>query len=126
MKVKTRYLLFIMAIGIIACSKAVDLPNFDESKWQQDLNGCQGSRLAMLDNLKAAKDRLKGLSEDEIVMVLGKPDKNELYKRNQKFYIYEITNAPECGKLSADSVHVYLNIRFNATGLAKEVLIYRN
>lgn len=80
----------------------------------------------MLSELQQAKDNLKGLNEDEIGQVLGKPDKNELYKRNQKFYIYEIANAPECANRANDSTHVYLNIRFNATGLAKEVLIYKN
>ncbi|MBL6449120.1 hypothetical protein JMN32_22605 [Fulvivirga sp. 29W222] len=112
--------------GLYSCNKPVDLPNFDESKWQSDHNGCLGRRLQMMNNLKQCKEHIKGLTEDEIVQVLGKPDKNELYKRNQKFYIYEIANATECESSNEEAEHIYLNIRFNATGLAKEVLIYND
>lgn len=112
--------------GLSACDKSIDIPGFDESKWQSDHNGCSGIRLQMIDDIKQAKEHLKGLSEDEIGRVLGKPDKNELYKRNQKFYIYEIANAGECGTTDDKSDHIYLNIRFNATGLAKEILVYRD
>ena len=124
---KLKYCVFLGIIVLLySCDKPVDLPDFDESQWQSDHNGCSGVRLQMLDNLEQAKEHIKGLSEDEVVRVLGKPDKNELYKRNQKFYIYEIDNAEECGQKTEGADHVYLNIRFNATGLAKEVLVYRD
>ncbi|UII30751.1 hypothetical protein LVD17_20875 [Fulvivirga ulvae] len=124
---KLRYCIFLSVVALLySCNKAIDIPGFDESKWQSDHNGCSGARLQMMDNLEQTKEHIKGLSEDEVVRVLGKPDKNELYKRNQKFYIYEIDNAPECEPNPGDTDHIYLNIRFNATGLAKEVLIYRD
>lgn len=109
-----------------ACNKNIDLPDFDESQWQNDQNGCKDTRAQMLDQMEQVKDQLKGLNQDEIVYVLGKPDKNELYKRNQKFFIYEIAGAKGCTpSKEAASSHIYLSIRFNATGLAKEVMVYR-
>jgi hypothetical protein len=58
----------------------------------------------------------------QIVKLLGKPDRNELFKRNQKFFLYFIDPAPEC--VPGDSAVVQkLVIRFNAMGLAKEVAI---
>ncbi|ELR68811.1 hypothetical protein C900_05824 [Fulvivirga imtechensis AK7] len=79
----------------------------------------------MLDQMERVKDQLKGLNQDEMVKVLGKPDKNELYKRNQKFFIYEIAGAKACTPPDEASSYIYLSIRFNATGLAKEAMIYR-
>lgn len=118
-------LLLLLLAGVSACNKTGDLPGFNETEWQADENGCQGIRLKMLDDFKQVKDQLKGLNEDEIVDVLGMPDKNELYKRNQKFFIYEITNAPQCLKKKSGDTRMFLSIRFNATKLAKEVMIYR-
>lgn len=58
----------------------------------------------------------------QIVELLGRPDRNELYKRNQKFYYYYLTPAPECANYNANS-STRLAIRFNAMGLAKEIMI---
>jgi hypothetical protein len=58
----------------------------------------------------------------KVVELLGRPDQNELYTRNQKFYYYFIQPAPDCGG-SKDSISSRLVIRFNAMGLAKEVSV---
>lgn len=105
---------------------STDIPQFEESDWQSDKNGCQGLRSAMIEQLEQAKGSLKGLSEDEISSLLGKPDRNELYKRNQKFFIYDIKGSKSCEAQDPTTTYTYLSIRFNATGLAKEVLIYTN
>lgn len=125
MILKQKYFLF-LTIGILSCNTSNDLPNFDESSWQKDHNGCQEIRLDMLDDLEQVKDDLKGLNTDKVVQILGKPDKNELYERNQKFFIYEIRNAPACPDHQEDRSHMYLSIRFNATGLAKEIMVYKD
>jgi hypothetical protein len=73
----------------------------------------------MADALLSQKDKLLALSELDIVEVLGKPDEQELYKRNQKFYYYSIKPSDKCGKEPAAPLR--LVIRFNAMGLAKEI-----
>lgn len=57
----------------------------------------------------------------EVVTLMGKPDQNELYKRNQKFYYYYLTPGPACS--TPDSAATRLVLRFNAIGLAREVSI---
>ncbi len=42
------------------------------------------------------EEKMLGLNEMEIVDLLGKPDKQELYKRNQKFYRYYLQPGPAC------------------------------
>ncbi|MFM7429221.1 MAG: hypothetical protein ACKO1F_04900 [Flammeovirgaceae bacterium] len=116
----TRLITFLFFL-LMACSKP--LPTFDDfnlEKWRNDKNGCLGERALNLKSLTSQKDKLKGLSQDAIVKLLGRPDQNELYKRNQKFFHYLLTPGKECGK---DSTSLKLSLRFNAMGFAKEVVV---
>ena len=118
-----RYITILLILLLFSCNKTVELPNLDESAWQSDLNGCNNLRSKMIDALNTDKELLKGLNQDELISILGKPDQNELYKRNQKFFIYNITPT-NCENQQDLSPRKYLSIRFNATGLAKEVVVY--
>lgn len=89
--------------------------------WKDDKNACAGKRVGMLENVEAEKNKLLALSEMEIVSLLGKPDQNELYKRNQKFFTYFVQPAATCDTKVDHPKR--LIIRFNAMGLAKEVSI---
>lgn len=111
-----------MFVACISCtSGSLDLNNFDEALWQADEFGCNGDRMEMVNNLESVKDELKGLNQNDIVALLGKPERHELYKRSQKFFYYQISADESCQDASEDNI--YLSIRFNATGLAKEVII---
>jgi hypothetical protein len=111
------FLLFLLSCGKpLPHLEGVDLP-----RWQTDKNGCSGHRAASIDALTRQCESLKALSEMQIVDLFGKPDQNELYKRNQKFYTYFLNPSARC-PTPADTVRK-LVIRFNAMGLAKEVLV---
>lgn len=73
----------------------------------------------MLPVLNRQKNKLQGLSESQIIELLGRPDQNELYKRNQKFFSYYLQSSPAC--LTDSLPPVKLVLRFNAMGRAKEV-----
>ena len=98
------------------------LPHIDgvDDAWKNDKNGCAGARTKMSDVLLSQMEKLLALSELDVVDVLGKPDKQELYKRNQKFYYYYIRPSADCN-VSSTSGSLRLVIRFNAMGLAKEI-----
>lgn len=121
----TKYLLkacFLGGVILLSCGKAS--PEFEGVQlitWKADRNGCSGNRTSMADQLEKQKSKLLGLNEMEIVRVLGQPDRNELSKRNQKFYYYFLEPAPECGNGASDPAARKLIIRFNAVGLAKEI-----
>lgn len=66
-------------------------------------------------------ESLKGLSEDQILSLLGRPDRNELYKRNQKFYYYDIEPGKSCDTSTLKNWQ--LVFRFNAMSRAKEVSV---
>jgi hypothetical protein len=110
-----------MAVLVLACSAPLpSLENFDAETWKQDRNGCKHQRLAFTQELLNQKQKLLGLDEIRIVKVLGPPDRNELYKRSQKFYYYFLEPSDECESPSNGARK--LVVRFNAVGLAKEVV----
>lgn len=80
--------------------------------------------MKIIDVLMEQKTVIQGLNQTEIVNLLGKPDRNELYKRSQKFFEYQISPDKLCNANQAQN-NTYLSIRFNATGLAKEILVYK-
>lgn len=109
-------------LACLSCGRPIpSLENFDLTAWQSDKDGCAGKRAHLIEPLQKQKDKLLGLSEMQIVDMLGKPDQNELYKRNQKFYFYFLQPGSLCGNDSVPALR--LSIRFNAMGLAKEVMV---
>ena len=106
-----------------ACDKPLpDIQGMDLEQWKKDKNGCQNIRTAMRKAIDEEKNKLLSLGEMQIVKLLGRPDQNELLRRNQKFFYYFIKPSPAC-KVSTDTIAEKLVIRFNAMGLAKEVAI---
>jgi outer membrane protein assembly factor BamE (lipoprotein component of BamABCDE complex) len=110
------------ALLLLSCSKPLpELQNIDTTLWKEDRNGCNGSRKEMIKAIRKQKDELLKLTEIKIVQLLGRPDGNELYERNQKFYYYNLSPGKNCGIM--DSTATQLEIRFNAMGIAKEVQV---
>lgn len=117
--VSTLILLFVLS----GCGKELPkLEGFDLEQWRKDKNACGTYRADNLSSIQSQKEKLLALKEMQIVELLGRPDRNELYKRNQKFYYYYLKPAPGCSTYNADST-TRLAIRFNAMGLAKEIMI---
>lgn len=113
-------ILFLMISG---CGRELPtLDNLDLEQWKKDKNACGTYRSENLESLQSQKEKLLALKEMQIVELLGRPDRNELYRRNQKFYYFYLKPAPECPNYNADNT-TRLAIRFNAMGLAKEVMI---
>lgn len=110
---------------IFLCSCRKSLPTLDHinlQEWKNDKLACSAKRSSMAQAIEDQSEKLLALSEQEIISLLGKPDENELYKRNQKFYYYFVQPSRQC----SDSVvgdPKKLVIRFNAVGLAKEVSV---
>lgn len=118
-----RWLSLVVFLLPFSCSKPLPvLEGIDREKWKKDKNACLGERAAMIQTLRSEKEKLKALDEMTLVELLGPPDQHELYKRNQKFYFYFLEPGPPCSG-SSDSLALRLSIRFNATGLSKEITI---
>ncbi|HZX74796.1 MAG TPA: hypothetical protein VFE57_10260, partial [Cyclobacteriaceae bacterium] len=97
------------------------LEGVDTELWKSDKYGCLKQRIQFISAITSQKDKLKSLNEDDIIDLLGRPDQNELYSRNQKFYRYFLEPGPSCEGAVENPKR--LIIRFNAIGLAKEVSV---
>ncbi len=114
-------LFIVLALTACACGKPLPtLEGIDLKQWKDDKNGCNHFREKLIHALDSQKDKLKGLTEDDVIALLGRPDQNELYKRNEKFFKYFLEPGPIC---KSDSSEIILSIRFNSVGLAKEATI---
>ena len=119
---KFKALSIVVIVVLSSCGRDLpELKGIELERWQADESGCTGIREQATETLQAQKYLLLGLSEMQIVNLLGKPDHNELFKRNQKFYFYFLQPGKDCPNQVQDPK--YLKIRFNAMGLAKEVSI---
>ena len=113
---------FLLAWVIGSCELPLpSLDGIDLVQWKNDRNGCGGQRASMIEALQNQRNKLEGLTETQISKLLGRPDQNELYKRNQKFYHFFLQPGPACGQSTGKQLR--LSIRFNATERAKEVAI---
>lgn len=116
-----KWLLLSVVCLVFSCGKPLpDLSPIDLAQWKEDKGGCNQIRSSFLTELTQQKDELKGLSEGDVIKLLGRPDRNELYKRNQKFYYYDLEPGKVCG---STLLNQQLILRFNAMGMAKEVSI---
>ncbi len=114
------FLLLLSSLLLVSCQTTVDIENFDEAAFRADPNGCLGARADMKESLFTADQYLKGLTQEEIWATLGKPDRQELATRSQKYYVYYVDPAPQC---TGDSTNLPLTlfVRFSAMNRASEV-----
>lgn len=123
---KSNFIFSLLLIAFVfnSCGKSLPaLDGIDLQSWKEDKNGCLNKRSSMQASIVSQQDKLLALDELQIVELLGKPDQNELYKRNQKFYYYYLQPAGDCNPADSTITPKRLLIRFNAMGLAKEVQI---
>jgi hypothetical protein len=107
-------LLLLALFSITSCYKAPQLDGFDQEKWRESLQECDPYRATTGVNLiMENKDLILTKSQNEITQLLGNPDRQLLQKRNRKFFYYAL----DCDKQKE------LNIRFNALGLAREIMV---
>jgi len=94
---------------------------FHADVWKKDKLGCQGQREKLSAEFDSIRRNLRGMSQDEILKVLGRPDFQNLQTRNQKLYIYFVENGEQCQNVQANSKARTVVIRFNAVGYATEI-----
>lgn len=102
------------------CASTPDIPGFDEAAFRQDAGGCEGIRNGMKEQVFAIEDELKGLSQRQVMNVLGRPDKHELASRGQKSFVYYIEPSSDCGQ-NHTTAPLTMYIRFSALDAVTEV-----
>ena len=111
--------LLVSFFGFWACSSNNSLENFDKKTWVNDAKGCKNERLKYLESIEKQKETLKGLSQAQVVAILGKPDSQELLKRNAKTFTYFVSQGLQCGSGTKDGTA--LIIHFGALNYVSEL-----
>jgi hypothetical protein len=114
-------LIMVLLSGILSCKPKVNLEGFDNEVFKNDKLACTGKRAAQQADFEKIRLNLRGLSENEILQVLGKPDLQMLSVRNQKYYIYFLEKGEQCQNKFADSKSKTAVFRFNAVNLVTEI-----
>ena len=117
-------IVFFFIILLQSCTSAIEIEGFSSEDWKADRNGCLNTRAASKPDIIEATDQILGKTEQDVLRLMGRPDKNELKRRQQKFYIYYLEPGPLCESIQASDSASYLSIRFNATGVVNEVFVY--
>ena len=102
------------------CQTEPHINSFDSNSWQNDPNGCGGLRLNQLELIMDDQEALLGWTEPKITGYLGSPDYLELYVRNQKFLIYYLEPALDCGADGKENP-LRMYVRMDAMGQSKEI-----
>ena len=120
---KGKYISFAL-ITLFACSSNYSLDNFNSDDWIADKNGCEMKRARLVEDLVNRKEELFSHGQKDIIAVLGKPNRHELYSRNKKAFVYYVSGGSVCTK--SEDTQEKLVIRFDGIGRAKEVIYYKN
>jgi hypothetical protein len=111
-------------VFFISCSDIPELKNIDLNKWKEDKDACNEYRIDVVENLLSQKEKLKGLSQNEMINILGTADKHQLYERSQKFFIYYLEPNENCSQYTKGYIKA-LYIRFNSLDQAVDFNIQK-
>ncbi len=118
------FFVFIIFLTFSSCnSKKPDFKNFDFNKWNSDRKGCKNLRLTQKTALNALKQDIKGVSQNDIAEIFGRPDAQILDERNKKIYVYYLETGEQClnERIQKPSQSETVALYFNAVGLVIEM-----
>jgi len=68
----------------------IDAKIFDSEKWILDKRGCKGDRQKIFENFDKIKPQILTFTPQEVLALFGRPDKQSLHERGNKYYGYFI------------------------------------
>lgn len=122
MTIKKTALLYMSLLGLFVLNSCNNskFENFDNQAWKSDKNGCKGLRKTLVQEVLKRKKEIYGFTELEVIKNFGKPDINDLLRRQQKIYHYHLNHSEAC---SNDSAILTLKMKFNAIDKVNEIIV---
>jgi hypothetical protein len=118
-----RLFLPLASLALLAgCGHALrEVPGFQAAAWRADPYACQGKRAALVAPLLAARTQLYQSRADDITVLLGHPDEEELQVGTEKVYHYYLVPGPQCGSRHEHSAAPRLSLHFGPLGTLTEM-----
>src|SRR5690606_24103495 len=113
----------LLILSLASCQGKTDITNFNEDQWKQDAYACKEQRANMEKDLLGARKELLGLTQQEIRKLLGKPERQELYTRGQKFFMYYLSPAVRCKEAGEITNARMVFFRFSALNEVNEIFV---
>ncbi len=82
---KTKQLVIALLLIVCSCYEAPEIEGFNSETWKKSLASCQNNREALARLLMDNFAQIKGSSQNEIQLLLGKAERHQLFSRNQNF-----------------------------------------
>ncbi len=116
--------IFTLLLLLASCKKnwQEKFSGFDSDAWKVDKNGCKSIRLGTDSSfMNLYRAHLIGLSDNELRILLGKPERIQLFERGQSFYYYYFQPGKQCDSLAYNNYGAAYEIRINSLDLVSEV-----
>lgn len=110
---------FGMLIILAGCSTP-DIEGFDKEIWMNDRKACNGKRSEQAKILLKNKDQIKGMDDDKVIDLLGKPERTQQFERGKKNFVYYIEPGNQCGTQEKEGKKLVVEI--NAVGFVDMLL----
>ncbi len=108
-----KWLYYLTVVSLTACYQTPEIDGFDQAKWTESLENCDGYRTEITALLLEKKSELISKNQNEVKALLGSAGRHELFERGQKFFYYQL----DCDRTKE------LSIRFDAMGRVKELQV---
>ncbi len=116
------YFCIILIPLIAACTENKTFKNFDSAIWRQDKLGCKSDRKRLAAEFEQIRRELLGMTQEEVLSLLGRPDLQLLMERTQKAYVYFVEPGVQCQGQVQTSKARTVSFRFSAVNRATEVV----
>lgn len=110
---------------ILSCKEKKSISGFDDRAWKANKLGCEGTRSDVVNFILENKKIWQGLDDDEIVELLGSPERSYYYERNVRAFAYYLQPGKQCNSTLLNFGN-RLVIEFNATGFSKRIFLEKD
>lgn len=84
--------------------------------------GCEGQRSEQVNLILNNKKEWLGIDDDEIVDLLGRPERSYYYERNVRAFGYYLATGKQCD-INQGKFGKRILVEFNATGFSKRIFL---
>lgn len=116
---------FLVLFLNFSCKEKKSIAGFDGNTWKSYKLGCEGNRSEVVDSILSNKKTWQGLDDDDIVELLGAPERSYYYERNVRAFGYYIQPGKQCNP-NLVGFGNRLIIEFNATGFSKRIFLEKD
>ncbi|GAA4841621.1 hypothetical protein [Algivirga pacifica] len=110
-----------------SCGKKLEVTEqeFSSITWKNDTKACQGKRAEQQEKFENIRERILGVRKDQVLQLLGRPDKTDLAKRNTSYFIYYVSEGKQCEGSDKNEEGDYYRFKFSPLEIVMEISYHK-